>query len=1100
MKLKIYILLFLLSFSFISLKAQPDSTDCSNSFNPIWAKSLGSNTIDEVLGVASDNEGNIVIVGYFHESLNFQSQTLVSNGGSDFFIAKLDNAGNLMWIESGGGAEDDIAKAVSIDSQGKINVIGNFRGVANIGENQINSNGESDIFIIQYSPNGDYLWGKFLSGFYEDSGNDICVDSDDNIIVIGYYDQFLGIGNSTLVSKGGKDFLLAKYDKNGNFLWRINHGSSQNDIATSIACDQDNNIFIGGEFSGTINFGSFNLSANGSLNTFIAKYDKTGAFKWAKAFGSTDNTANLASVETDIYGNVYVSYKSEQNNDMAKIHKFNSEGIEVLNKSFGGTGNVIPNDIKVDNGQNIYVAGMFNGSTNFGNGNVTANANLDCFLTKFDNNGVFKNIEIKGFSDTNSFNSLCINVLNQLVVAGFFSNTLSFNSEILNSNGDEDGLVVKYDLDFGFSNIIISSNNCNPNDMCIEIQTINGTPPFTYYCNNAIIPQSVCGLNVGNYEIIVVDNNNCYIKTNIELQALEGPQIVIPANVDLCPFESIILNAGNGDFEYLWSTNATNQAIEVNEAGTYSVTVTDTGSGCSSSASTNVTQIPNPDLLPATDSLCFGNELTITTFDTYTSYFWSDGSINQHFTSGNSGEHWVKVYDANTHCYYYDTITFIYFPKIELNLEKNVVICDGDSVLVSAPEGYVSYQWSDNTISESIWFSQAGTFSLTVTDQHSCTASCEINVSLGESPIINLGEDFSICTNEAVVLNANAQGENLTYLWNDNSSEETLTITISGTYWIKVSGPTGCDAIDTIRVDIFPQPSLDLGDDIEFCYGETYVIEVDSTYATYQWSNDSTTSSISVNSTQTLFLTVTDSNNCTATDKINILEHDLLAPFIGYDTTFCEGNTYILATDREYFKYKWQNGSNAPTFTVTQPGNYALTVYDEIGCSGSTEINVEFLEGPVWDSYNAGGGIIEVFASGGAQPYVYSHDGDTWQTSNIFTNLPTGVYTISIMDDNYCLISYEIFLDESLNIPNFFTPNGDGFNDTWIITGLYHYPDAVVEIFDRFGKKLYSSTGANFSWDGTYAGRDLPSETYWYVITLDSNKKYVLKGDITIKR
>ena len=174
-----------------------------------------------------------------------------------------------------------------------------------------------------------------------------------------------------------------------------------------------------------------------------------------------------------------------------------------------------------------------------------------------------------------------------------------------------------------------------------------------------------------------------------------------------------------------------------------------------------------------------------------------------------------------------------------------------------------------------------------------------------------------------------------------------------------------------IKVDIFPQPVLDLGNDIEFCYGETYLIEVDSTYATYQWSNNLTTSTISVNSTQTLFLTVTDSNNCTATGKINVIEHDLIEPFIGYDTTFCEGNTYILKTDREYFKYKWQNGSNASSFTVTQAGNYALTVYDEIGVL-EAEINVEFLEGPVWDSYTSGGGMIEVFASGGVQP-MYIH-------------------------------------------------------------------------------------------------------------------------------
>ena len=136
--------------------------------------------------------------------------------------------------------------------------------------------------------------------------------------------------------------------------------------------------------------------------------------------------------------------------------------------------------------------------------------------------------------------------------------------------------------------------------MCIDIQTINGVPPFTYYCNNTLISQNICGLSVGNYEIIVVDKNNCYIKTKIELQALQGPQIAIPTNITLCPYESIVLNAGNGDYEYLWSTNETSQIIEINEGGVYSVTVTDLGTNCSTSASTNVTKIPNPALLPET--------------------------------------------------------------------------------------------------------------------------------------------------------------------------------------------------------------------------------------------------------------------------------------------------------------------------------------------------------------------------------------------------------------------------------------------------------------------------------------------------------------------
>ncbi|NLB86461.1 MAG: T9SS type B sorting domain-containing protein [Bacteroidales bacterium] len=1099
MKLKIYIL-FLLVFSLHNIKAQVDSIDCLNSFTPIWAKNIGSTSSDQVLDIVSDNQGNIVIVGFFHESLSIQSQTVVSNGGSDFFVAKFDNYANLLWLKSGGGEENDLANSVSIDSEGRINIIGNFRATANFNGNLITSGGESDVFIIQYSAEGDYLWGKFLSGFYDNSGNAICVDNQDNILISGAYDGHIAIGNSTLLAKGGIDFFLAKYDKNGNFLWRVNHGSIQNDFASSIVCDKNNNVFIAGEFSGTINFGSFNLPANGSLNTFVAKYDKSGAFKWAKAFGEATNTANQANIDVDIFENSYISYKSEQANNMVKIHKLNSEGVEIFNTSFGGLANVFPNDIKVDIAQNIFIAGKFSGLADFGDGNINANADFDCFISKLDNDGIFKIKEIKGVANSNSLNSIYINKLNQLSAAGYFSNTISFNPETLNSNGEEDGFIVNYPLDFGFSNINISSNNCDPNDMCIEVQIINGVPPFTYYYNNEILEQNVCGLSIGNYDIHVVDKNYCYIKTNVELNPLEGPEISLPENISVCPFESKTLNAGNGNFEYLWSTNETTQTIEVSEAGEYSVTVTDLASGCSSSASTNLTQIPNPDLLPETDSLCFGDELTITSFDTYTSYFWSNASTNQYFTSGNSGHHWLRVFDSHTQCYFYDTISFIYYPKIELNLENEIIICDGDSVLISAPAGFVSYQWSDGRVSENIWLNQAGIYTLTVSDENSCTASEDINVSLGESPIINLGDDFSICTNQAVILNPNAQDEDLIYLWNDNSSENTLTITSSGTYWVRVSASTGCDAIDSIKVEIFPQPILNLGDDIEFCYGESYFIEVDSIYTNYQWSNGLNTNSILVNSTQTLFLTVTDTNNCTAKDSINIIEHDLVQPFIGYDTVFCEGNKYTLRTDKEYDKYLWQNGSTSPTFSVTQAGQYALTVYDNIGCFGNTEINIEFAENPVWDTYSSEGGIIEVFASGGVQPYVYSHDGDTWQNSNSFTNLPSGLYIISIMDQNYCMISQEVYLDESLNIPNFFTPNGDGYNDTWLIYGLYHYPDAIVEIFDRFGKKLYMSSDANFSWDGVYNGQSLPSDTYWYVITLDANKKNVLKGSVTIKR
>ena len=147
----------------------------------------------------------------------------------------------------------------------------------------------------------------------------------------------------------------------------------------------------------------------------------------------------------------------------------------------------------------------------------------------------------------------------------------------------------------------------------------------------------------------------------------------------------------------------------------------------------------------------------------------------------------------------------------------------------------------------------------------------------------------------------------------------------------------------------------------------------------------------------------------------------------------------------------------------------------------------------------SGKGLVVVEVEGGVPPYYYSADGKTWQTSNIFDNLPSDFYDIMVQDNNYCIDQMQTFLDASVGIPSFFTPNNDGFNDTWIITGLYMYPDAKVAVYDRFGKQVFSSKGAVCEWDGIYAGFKLPSDSYWYVVYLgDAYPPF--KGSVTIKR
>ena len=92
-----------------------------------------------------------------------------------------------------------------------------------------------------------------------------------------------------------------------------------------------------------------------------------------------------------------------------------------------------------------------------------------------------------------------------------------------------------------------------------------------------------------------------------------------------------------------------------------------------------------------------------------------------------------------------------------------------------------------------------------------------------------------------------------------------------------------------------------------------------------------------------------------------------------------------------------------------------------------------------------------------------------------------------------------MLLNPTIGIPNTFTPNGDGYNDTWELEHIFSYPKCTVNIYNRYGEKLYSSVGYPVAWDGTYKGAALPTGTYYYIINPNNGQK-VLSGYVAIIR
>ena len=117
--------------------------------------------------------------------------------------------------------------------------------------------------------------------------------------------------------------------------------------------------------------------------------------------------------------------------------------------------------------------------------------------------------------------------------------------------------------------------------------------------------------------------------------------------------------------------------------------------------------------------------------------------------------------------------------------------------------------------------------------------------------------------------------------------------------------------------------------------------------------------------------------------------------------------------------------------------------------------------------------------------------------------MSAGLYTLTVTDGNYCekIIEVEIpeSLNECLNIPSSFTPNGDGINDTWVLRNISAYPEAGVQVFTQSGNLVFENNGFYQPWDGTYNGGQLPAAVYYYIVNLNEGTE-PFTGTVTILR
>jgi len=329
---------------------------------------------------------------------------------------------------------------------------------------------------------GDLVWTRSMGGLNNDIGNDIVVDSSYNVYTVGFFmgtvDFDPGLGVHNLVSAGNADFFISKLDSNGNFLWAKRFGGTGYDNASGVALDSDENIYLTGEFSGTVDFdpgpGVFNLVSSGGADIFILKLDSNGDFLYAQSFGSVSQDRGVA-VAVDQFNNVVVSGTFfgtvDFNFDLIDTHnlvsngntdifilKLNPAGTFLHAQSFGGTGFETLEDLTLDSSGNIYTTGAFQNTVDFDPDsvdvfNITATGSEDLFISKLDPNGNF--LWAHGIGSVASGKSIATDQFNNVYVTSGFSNTVDLDPDPvdvfnLTSAGGQDVFILKLDSNGAF--------------------------------------------------------------------------------------------------------------------------------------------------------------------------------------------------------------------------------------------------------------------------------------------------------------------------------------------------------------------------------------------------------------------------------------------------------------------------------------------------------------------------------------------------------------------------------------------------------------------------------------------------------------------------
>ena len=294
-----------------------------------------------------------------------------------------------------GGALNDYAEDIYVDDGNGVTVVGRFSGTANFGGGNLVSAGGDDIFVARYDDDGNHLWSQGFGSTSADQAYAVAVDFLGNVVVAGSFNLTVDFGGGGITTNGNVDIFLVKFDGFGNHQWSFGVGGTGADAPFDLAIDSGGNIYMVGLFNSTVNFGGGNLVSAGGSDIFVAKYSAAGGHSWSQRYG--DTSADLA------YG------------------------------------------VALDDLERPVIGGSYRGTIDFGGGGLVSMGQADIFVAKYGITGIHMWSQNFGGPGSDRLDKLDVGGDGTVAFCGTFRDSIDFGGGQYVSNGSSDTYVASYD-------------------------------------------------------------------------------------------------------------------------------------------------------------------------------------------------------------------------------------------------------------------------------------------------------------------------------------------------------------------------------------------------------------------------------------------------------------------------------------------------------------------------------------------------------------------------------------------------------------------------------------------------------------------------------